>query len=324
MISIIIPVYNNIATLAELADKIHQTLAAAYSYEVIFIDDGSKDNSLTLLRTLAQKNDALKILALSRNFGQHAAISAGFEYALGDKIVLMDADLQDDPAYIPELIARLKDNIDVVYTVKAPGTDKDNKVSSNIFHYFFGKLIQRKSLKNIGTYRAFTRKFLCALLQYPERNIVYGPLMQYMGFENDVLQVVHQRRKIGKSSYTLSKRLKLSIDALMSYTNIPHLSFIWFGLSLFTGSLIYGIYIVTTYLLYGRVLLSGITLILVVLLLTLGSLMISLGIMGNYIFRIFQEVLHRPRYLVKEFININNKKMTPQNAKHNHETLLIE
>ncbi|HSW68663.1 MAG TPA: glycosyltransferase family 2 protein [Gammaproteobacteria bacterium] len=303
MISIIIPVYNNALTLEELTTQIDFALSLKHHYEIIFIDDGSTDNSMTTLRSLAQKNSAIKILSLSRNFGQHPAISAGFEYASGEKIVLMDADLQDNPIYLPEMITKLKDNIDIVYTMKVYSSVQDNKITSRFFHYVFSKIVKQKNLSNIGTYRAFTRKFLNAMLKYPERNIVYGPLMHYMGFHSEIIPVLHQKRK-NRSSYTFSKRLKLSIDSLVSYTNIPHLSFIWFGLSLFAGSSIYCVYVVITYLLGGRVLLSGITLILVVLLLTLGSIMISLGIMGNYIFRIFQEVLRRPRYLIKESINL--------------------
>lgn len=304
--SVVIPVYNNENSLVELARRLSSTLDGISSeYEIIFINDGSRDKSNLILRDIAQKQTKIKVITLSRNFGQHPAICAGFEHARGGIIVLMDADLQDTPEDIPSLIGRLKDSsADIVYTIKK-SSDKliSSRLSSTIYHYIFSKIVKMNVPLNIGTFRAFNRKFLEALLQFKEVNVLYGPLMFYMGYQSCFLELPYVGRAHGKSSYTFSKRLQLAVNSLISYTDIPHKISVLFGSFLLVGSFFYSLAVVIQYLVFGSSLPGGSTLILLVLCLTLGSLMMFLGIIGGYIFRVYQEVLNRPRYLVQEKIN---------------------
>lgn len=306
MISIVIPVYNNAATLDELARRIDTALAPR-AYEIIFVNDGSSDDSLECLRRIAAGNSRARLISLARNFGQHPAISAGFEHAAGDAVVLMDADLQDRPEDIPAMLGKLRDGIDIVYTRKAQAAEGTAvRISSSLYHYVFSRITGSRRFAEIGTLRAFGRKFLAAVLLYRERNVLYGPLMVYMGFNSDFVDVVRDPRPAGRSSYSFAKRLGLAVNSLLSYTDIPHRVSIFIGLALFAGSLLYGGAVLLQYALYGRALPEGFTLILLMLTLMLGSLMISLGIIGSYVFRVYQEVLQRPRYLIAEKVNFGD------------------
>lgn len=307
MISVVVPVYNNGATVDELARRVGAALRPQ-AYEIIFVDDGSSDDSLAKLKRIAAASPEAKLISLARNFGQHPAISAGFEHARGDAIVLMDADLQDRPEDIPPLLAKLRDGVDIVYTRKARSAEGlAVRITSSLYHYVFSRVTRSRRFADIGTLRAFTRKFLSAVLLYGERNILYGPLMVYMGFRSDFVEVVRDGRQAGASGYSFGKRLALAVNSLISYTDIPHRVSIYTGVVLFVGSALYGATVLAQYLIYGRALPEGFTLILLVLTLMLGSLMISLGIIGSYVFRVYQEVLHRPRYLIAERINFSDR-----------------
>ena len=306
-ISVVIPVYNNSASLEELSDRLINTLQKISGvFEIIYVNDGSRDSSLAVLRKLAAQNSSIKVISLSRNYGQHPAICAGFENASGQYTVLMDADLQDAPEGIEALISKLKTSgADIVYSVKK-ATDKkiSSRLTSAAYHYIFSRIVNTDVPLNIGTFRAFNRKFLEAMLRFEESNILYGPLMFYMGFSSEYVELPYLERQHGKSSYTFTKRLKLAVNSLVSYTDIPHKASIWFGSTLLLVSLLYGLLVMFQYLLFGSSLPSGSTLILLVLCLTLGSVMLSLGIIGSYVFRVYQEVLRRPRYLIQERINL--------------------
>jgi dolichol-phosphate mannosyltransferase len=304
VISVVIPVYNNASTVEELARRIDAALQPS-PYEAIFVDDGSSDDSLARLKRIAGANRSAKVISLARNFGQHPAISAGFEHAKGDVVVLMDADLQDRPEDIPLVVGKLRDDVDIVYTRKARAEEELSvRMSSALYHHIFARITRSPRFAEIGTFRAFSRKFLSALLLYRERNVLYGPLMVYMGFKSAIVEVVRERRSSGASGYTFGKRLALAINSLVSYTDIPHRLSIYIGLALFAGSVLYGAAVLVQYLIYGRSLPAGFTLVLLMLTLMLGSLMISLGIIGSYVFRVYQEVLQRPRYLIAEKVNL--------------------
>lgn len=310
-LSVVIPVFNNDATLRELNERLHTTLLTyTRSYEILFVNDGSRDKSLSILKELAAEYQKVKVINLSRNFGQHPAICAGFEHSHGDITVLMDADLQDEPENIVDLVRKLLDEeADVAYTIKKTADKKlTSRVTSTLYHYIFARIVKTEVPLNIGTFRAFNRNFLESLLQFKEVNVLYGPLMFFMGFRSCFLQLPYQERPYGKSSYTFRKRLQLAVNSLISYTDVPHKLSMMFGMVFFLGSLLYGLIFTLQYLLFGASLPGGITLILLVLCLTLGSLMMSLGVIGSYVFRVYQEALRRPRYLVQETFNISPDK----------------
>jgi glycosyltransferase involved in cell wall biosynthesis len=320
-ISVVIPVYNNAPVLRELTVRLLATLGQlSQAYEIIYVNDGSLDNSLAILRELAVETPSIKVINLSRNFGQHPAICAGFEHSQGDITVLMDADLQDRPEDIVDLVNKLRnEGADIAYTTKQfSGKRVPNRFTSILFSYVFARIIKTKVPLNIRTFRAFNRRFLDSVLKFREVNVLYGPLMFFMGFKSCFLELPHHDRPHGRSSYTFRKRLQLALDSLVSYTDVPHKISMIFGVILLFGSMAYGLIITLEYLLYGASLPAGSTLILLVLCLAFGSLMMTLGVIGTYVFRVYQQVLNRPRYLVQERINFSRgiDSESPKGFKH--------
>lgn len=302
LISVVIPVFNNGSTLRELSGRICETLDGR-AFEIVFVNDGSCDNSLDVLKGLVKDSPQIRAISLSRNYGQHEAISAGFENVRGEYIILMDADLQDKPENIPTLLAQLNDDVDIVYTVmEEPVKGCLTLVTSRLYHYCFSKLTNMGVPKNVGTFRAFNRKVLNALRKYPERKILYGPLMFYIGFKTCIIEIDRHNSPDQKSSYTFTKRLALAVDSLITYTNLPYKIFSWTGTLVLLGVGAYAIIVVLQYFFMGRHLPEGLTLVLVYLSILTGSVLLCMGILGIYLFRIFQEVLRRPRYLVDEVI----------------------
>ncbi|MCB0356415.1 MAG: glycosyltransferase family 2 protein [Bdellovibrionales bacterium] len=303
MISIVIPVYNNQNTLAELNLRIAQVLASE-KYEIIYVNDGSSDSSEKLLNSLAQSNQTVKVIHLAKNYGQHPAISAGFEHATGNMIVLMDADLEDAPENLPKILQPIRSGYDICFTIKdEPKNFSPTKFLSLIYHWMIDLFLQDKNPKNLGTFRAFNKKVLEALLSFPERQILYGPLMHHMGFQREFVTLqrpLHSR----KSSYSFAKKVKLAINSIISYTDLPHRIFFWTGTLIFILTLFYGLFSVVQYILWGQQLMSGMTLVVMILLIMMSTLMTGLGIIGSYVFRVFQEVLHRPRYLIQDKRNL--------------------
>ena len=302
MLSILVPVYNNADTLRELAARIAQALVGT-DYEIVFVNDGSTDRSAEILQSLARENARHKVVLLSKNFGQHPAISAALEHAQGDTFVLMDADLQDRPEDIPALHALLADGAEIVYSIMRTSEQRAQRLTSALFHYVFSRIVGVQVPPNIGTFRAFTLRVRDSLLQFPERRILYGPLMFYIGFRSTFLEVEHAQRSA--SSYTFGKRLALALNALLSYTDLPHRALIYLGVLLVLGSILYGLATIIGYLWLGLALPQGLNLIVLLLVLVLGSLMASVGILGAYLFRVYEEVLRRPRYLVAGRINVS-------------------
>lgn len=302
-VSIVVPVYRNAESLAELAQRIDVALSNRYPrFELILIDDGSPDDSWAVIQRLAAGDPRIKGIRLSRNFGQHPAIAAGFDAAAGAAIVLMDADLEDRPEILPGLLDRLTPDVDVVYTIKTSEKD-EARLTSALFHRVFSRIVRTDVPKNIGTLRAFNRKVLEAIRAYTEYDVLFGPLMFFIGFSSVFVEVERDMRKHGRTSYTFMKRLRLALRSLVSYTDLPHRVFLIFGAVIAGAAVLYGAVVVLQALLFGSRLPPGLTLIVLLNVLFIGTTMMSLGIIGSYLFRVYQEVLRRPRYLVTQRVN---------------------
>ena len=303
-VSVVIPVYRNEASLEELVERLVQTLTGmGRRFEIVLIDDGSPDRSWEIISRLGAEHSEVVGLKLSRNFGQHPAIAAGLERAQGDVTVLMDGDLQDEPEQLPVLLSKLDEGSDVVYTVNVDVTGSgSSRLTSALFHFSFSRLAHIDVPHSIGTYRVFTRKFREAVLSYPERRPLYGPLMLYMGFTAAFVPV-HRRPSTRASGYTLLKRLGLAVDTLASYTNVPHRILLLLGSALTGLSAVYLAVLVVDYVVRGPELASGLTLVTGIVVLLMGAVLLSIGIVGSYVFRVFEEVLGRPRYLLAEVVD---------------------
>ncbi|MGH7177812.1 MAG: glycosyltransferase family 2 protein [Tepidisphaeraceae bacterium] len=305
-ISTVTPLYQTAQYLRELHRRLTETLSKLEGgYELVMVDDGSRDGAWEILSDIARTDPHVKAIKLSRNFGQHPAIAAGLEHATGDQIILMDADLQDRPEDIPLLLENLKGDVDVVYTVKTGphDTSTTHSLTSRMYHYVFSKLTHTNVPRDIGTLRAFSRRFLDAVLEYPERSVLFGPLMFHVGFVYTVVQVQRDARQ-GKSSYSFRRRLALALNSLLSYTDLPHRILVNTGAIILAGSVLYLIAILARWVISRDKVPPGLTLTVLLITITLGATMFGLGIIGTYVFRVYQEVLARPRYIISRSINL--------------------
>lgn len=310
LVSILIPVYNNGPYLAQLVERLRVALDRhpnVVVFEVVFADDGSRDHSWQVICELAAADHRIKALQLSRNFGQHAAISAALEHASGQVFVLMDADLQDRPERVPALVDKLEyGQHDIVYTLKIGGNEGWMKrFTSHAFHSFVGRSTKSNAVANIGTFRAFNHKVAAALLQYRERAIVYGPLMHTLGYDVAFLPVEREDRVGSMSSYSFRKRAALAFQSIVSYSTLPQSVLLWTGGAICVVTFAYLAIVVVQRLMGFDYLAEGLTLLTALLLFFIGVVMFSLGILGWYLFLIYREVLFRPRYHVQETCNLS-------------------
>ncbi len=302
-LSILVPVYNNEATIAQLTDRLRKALDG-FEYEAVIVNDGSRDRSLAVLKEQAAADPRLKVINFSRNFGQHPAIAAALDHSAGDVLVLMDADLEDEPENIPMLVRTLQEQgCDIVYTTKLEGPTTARSLTSDAYHQVFSRTIGVTVPRQLGTFRAFTRKVGDALRAFPERDVLYGPLMFYVGFHYVIVPVVRGRRP-GRSSYTFLKRLRLAVNSLVTYSDLAPKVFAAAGGLMIVGPLLYGFVVLLQYLTGGRSLPQGLTMIVLLITFLGGTIMLALGVLGLYIFRIFREVLARPRYVIDETMNL--------------------
>ena len=302
-ISVLVPVYNNERTLEALCQRLSSALSG-HDYEVLLVNDGSRDGSWPAIARLAAADPRVRAIGLSRNFGQHPAIAAAIDHATGDVMVLMDADLEDQPEHIPALVAALGERgCDIVYTVKDQAQPSSDSLTSAFYHYVFSRIVGVPVPRRLGTFRVFTRKVLLALREFPERHVLYGPLMFYVGFRYAIVPV-QRGVSPSESSYSFGKRMRLAVNSLVTYTDLPPKMFAALGLAMVTLPLLYALVVVAQYVFIGQSLPRGLTVIVLLLCGLTGMLMLAIGTLGVYIFRIFQEVLARPRYLIDETINV--------------------
>jgi dolichol-phosphate mannosyltransferase len=302
-LSILVPVYNNQATIAQLLDRL-RTALDGFDYEAVVVNDGSRDGSLSLLKARAAVDPRLRLISFSRNFGQHPAIAPALEHARGDVLILMDADLEDRPEHIPMLVRTLQERqCDIVYTTKLEESVTARDLSSDAYHHVVARTIGVTVPRQLGTFRAFTRKVANALRAFPERDVLYGPLMFYVGFHSVIVPVERGPRS-GRSSYTFTKRLRLAVNSLVTYSDLAPRLLASAGVVMIMAPLLYGAIVLLQYLFSGRSLPQGLTIIVLLLTFLGGTIMLALGVLGVYVFRIFQEVLARPRYVIDETMNL--------------------
>ncbi|MDF2523670.1 MAG: glycosyl transferase family 2 [Clostridiales bacterium] len=306
-ISLIIPVYNeekqiseSIKVIGEIIDKIN------IDYEFILIDDGSSDNTWKVLKELSVKILQIKAFRLSRNFGKEAALCAGLECATGDACIVMDADLQHPPEIIPEMIRLWREEgYDVVEGVKA-SRGKENLINrlGAIWFYKLLKKLSRFDLDSASDFKLMDSKVVDAWKTMGERNTFFRGMSYWVGFNRISIPFIVAERTIGQTKWSVFRLYKLAVNAITSFSSLP-LQFVTFlGMAFLAGSFLLGIQ--TLFMKFKGIAVSGFTTVILLLLIIGSSLMISLGIIGTYIAKIFDEVKGRPRYLISEKIDQSN------------------
>ena len=303
LLSVVAPLHDEEGNVDALCERVRTALGAV-PWELVLVDDGSRDGTRARLAGLAAADPRIKVVALSRSFGHQAALTAGLEHARGDVVAMMDGDLQDPPEVLPELLARWADGADVVYAVREerPGETRFKLVSARWFYRVFGRLAGLPLEVDSGDFRLMDRRALDALLAMPERNRFLRGMTVWIGFSQIAVPFVRQERHAGVTKYPLRKMLRFSFDAITSFSSTP---LQWATILGFFFSIVAFLAIpLTVVARYANIFERGVPTTIIIVLLLGGIQLITLGIIGEYIGRIYDEVKHRPLYVVRERVNV--------------------
>ena len=306
LLSIVVPCYNEEESVTMFFDEIQKTLADI-DYEVIFINDGSSDNTLEKIKNLADSNSNVRYISFSRNFGKESAIYAGLVNTTGDLVCLMDADLQHPPSLIPEMIETISEGYDVAAArrVSKKGEPLMASIGSYLFYKLFNAVSNMGLVQGATDYRVMTRQVTDAVLQLSEFNRFSKGLFQWVGFETKWIEYENVERVAGESTWSVWQLFKYSIEAIMAFTTVPLSISIVMGFVISAIAFIYLAFIVVKYLLYSDPVQGFATTMCTILLLG-GIQLLSIGILGKYMEKTYKETKNRPIFIVKE-TNINDE-----------------
>jgi polyisoprenyl-phosphate glycosyltransferase len=303
LVSVVAPMHDE----EDVVGAFHARTVAALDgldYELVLVDDGSRDGTGERLRALAAGDERTKVVTLSRNFGHQAAISAGLEHARGDVVVMLDADLQDPPEVIPEMLAAWRRGADVVYAVRATreGETRLKLASARWFYRLFSKLARIDLAHDSGDFRLMDRAPLDALLSMPERNRFLRGMTVWVGFTQTAVTYRREARAGGRTKFTPARMLRFAFDAITSFSHAPLQAATLLG---FAFSILAFLAIpLTVVARYADIYDRGIPTTIVIILLLGGIQLITVGIIGEYVGRIYDEVKRRPLYVVRDRANV--------------------
>jgi dolichol-phosphate mannosyltransferase len=303
--SVVVPVYNEEGNIGEL----HKQLSKIFekqSWELILVNDSSKDKSLAIIKNLSEKDKAVKYISFSRNFGHQAALTAGMDYAQGKAIITMDCDLQDPPQIIPEMIRKWKAGNYIVYA-RRKNYRNDNflkKWGSKMYYGLLDKFSEVKIPRNVGDFRLVDRKVIDQLKNMKEKARYLRGMVAWLGFKYDFVDYQRPDRKHGESGYTFSKLFRLAMEGILNFSLIPLKAGLLLGIvSIFSGSL-FLLYMLLDFLINNQVY-QLYKWLAVAMLIMMGFLFMLIWILGEYIGRIYDETRGRPLYVLNDKGNFN-------------------
>jgi glycosyltransferase involved in cell wall biosynthesis len=300
--SIVVPFYYNELNIPYTVPRLQamQNLLPVFDLEFIFVDDGSQDQTLPLLLNEKDKDTRIKVIKLSRNFGSMSAIQAGLRYASGDCVGIIAADLQDPPELFVEMIERWESGKKVVMATRADREESfSQKLFSNSYYYLMDKFALKGYPNGGFDFVLIDRQIVKEIIKISEKNTNIMSLIFWLGYNQETIPYVRQERKLGKSKWTLSKKVKLFIDSFVSFSYAPIRFMSSIGFLVAILSFIYGVFIVINSIM-GTIEIQGWTSIIAIITFLLGIIMVMLGIIGEYLWRILDESRKRPAYIVDE------------------------
>jgi polyisoprenyl-phosphate glycosyltransferase len=299
LLSVVAPVYDEQELIEDFVARACAA-AADYEFELVLVNDGSSDRTPELLDQIAARDSRVRVIHLSRNFGHQAALTAGLEHAAGDVVAMIDADLQDPPELIPDMIAQWSQGADVVYAVRKQreGETAFKLATASWFYKLFDKLAQVDLEPNSGDFRLLDRRALDALLAMTERSRFLRGMTVWVGFNQTAVSYERDARHAGETKYTLRRMLRFSLDAITSFSHLPlqlatYVGILSAGLAFIAIPVVIALRAFDSYL-------PGFGSITIAILLLGGIQLIAIGVIGEYVGRIYDEVKHRPLYIVRD------------------------
>lgn len=305
ILSVIVPAYNEQEVLPEFHRRVTSVLQSlALDYEIVYVNDGSKDKTLELLQELQSDDRNTAIVDLSRNFGKEIALTAGLDYARGDAVIVIDADLQDPPELIPELISGWREGYDVVYATRAAreGETFMKKATAHLFYRVVQSISRFKIPEDTGDFRLLSRRAVDALKQLREQHRFMKGLFAWIGYPQKAVPYRRDPRFAGETKWNYWKLWNFAIEGITSFTIAPLKLATYVGLIVALGAFSYGGFIIVRTLIFGNPV-AGYPSLLVAVLFLGGVQLVALGIIGEYLGRMFDETKGRPLYLVNAYHN---------------------
>lgn len=306
-LSLVIPLYNEEANLDYLFERLEAVLGKlGMSYEIVCVNDGSRDNTLSDVLEHHRRNSAIKVIDLSRNFGKEIALTAGIDCARGAAVIPLDADLQDPPELIEELVKLWREGYDVVYGTRRvrEGESWLKRATARAFYQAIGKMSPVPIPANTGDFRLMDRQVVEALKQMPERTRFMKGMFAWVGFRQTAILFDRQPRYRGRTTWNYWKLWNLALDGIVSFSSLPLKVWGYFGLVISGITLLYAFYLVLRTLIFG-IAVPGYASTIVAILFLGGIQLITLGIVGEYLSRIYEEVKQRPLYFIRTAYGLN-------------------
>ncbi len=303
-LSVVVPVYNEATIITTFHQRLTAVLAALpFTSEVIYVNDGSTDNSFNILKSIQEQDQQVAIVDLSRNFGKEIALSAGLDHTSGDAVIVIDSDLQDPPELIPTLIKQWQQGYDVVFArrVSRQGETWFKKLTAHLFYRLLHKMSPIRIPIDTGDFRLLSRRAVEALRQFRETHRFMKGLFAWVGYPQIAVPYERDARFGGKTKWNYWKLWDLAIEGITSFSIVPLKFATYFGFTTAIGAFIYALVIIYKTLMFGEPV-QGYPSLMVVILFLGGIQLITLGIMGEYVGRTFVETKQRPLYLIKHYL----------------------
>ncbi|MEN6326636.1 MAG: glycosyltransferase family 2 protein [Syntrophomonas sp.] len=322
-ISVVVPMFNESENIETLHKRLTKVLGEINrSYEVICVNDGSRDDTLSKLKDLNKRDPAFKVVDLSRNFGKEIALSAGLDFSRGEVVVPIDADLQDPPELIKEMLDKWQEGYDVVYAVRSQrdGESWFKKWTAARFYRIIGRISPINIPGNTGDFRLMSRQAVDALSELRETHRFMKGLFGWIGFRQTGIMYRRDARYAGKTKWNYGKLWSLALEGITSFSFVPLQLSMYFGLFVAFISFLYGIYFTIKTLLFGNPV-PGYPSLIVIMLFLGGIQLFTIGILGEYIGRIYTESKRRPLYLIRETMGFEGEKHRESDALRERETV---